>query len=57
MTDPEDPYRSIRRTEYTLLLIVVVLGAVGVVTETVWLLVIAAWVLIAAGLMEMFFRP
>ncbi|MEU0722779.1 hypothetical protein [Streptomyces sp. NPDC006140] len=57
MTGPEDPYRSIRRIEYTLLLIVVGLGAVGVVTETVWLLWIAAWFLIVAGLMEMFFRP
>jgi hypothetical protein len=57
MTDPVDVYRSVRRTAYALLQIVAALGAAGVVTEAVWLLGTAAWVLIAAGLMETSFRP
>ncbi|MFF6953011.1 hypothetical protein ACFZAD_30765 [Streptomyces iakyrus] len=57
MTDPHDFTRGIRRTQYLLVLLMAVLGTAGFLTESMWLLGLAAWALIAAGLIEMIYRP
>lgn len=49
--------RGMRRLFRVLLLTAVALVAGGVLTETLWLLGIGAWVMIAAGLLEMIYRP
>lgn len=49
--------RGMRRLFHVLLLTAVALVVVGVLTEALWLLGIGAWVLIAAGLLEMIYRP
>ncbi|MER7897463.1 hypothetical protein ABTX62_15420 [Streptomyces sp. NPDC096046] len=46
-----------RRIEYTLFLAAALLGTAGVISDTFWLLGIGAWALIAAGLIEMIYRP
>ncbi|MFH9571872.1 hypothetical protein [Streptomyces sp. NPDC017230] len=46
-----------RRIEYTLFLAAVLLGIAGVISDTLWLLGVGAWALIAAGLIEMIYRP
>ncbi|MFD9042707.1 hypothetical protein [Streptomyces bottropensis] len=56
MTDSDDLYRGLRRIQYALFLLVAALGTAGVLTESLWLLG-AAWALIAAGLIEMIYRP
>ncbi|WP_432034997.1 hypothetical protein [Streptomyces cucumeris] len=45
------PGRDLRRIEYALLV------TVGALTDLLWLLGIGAWALIAAGLIEMIYRP
>jgi hypothetical protein len=57
MTHSDDPDRRIRHTQYGLLLLMAALGTAGVLTESMWLLGLAAWALIAAGLIEMIYRP
>ncbi|SFN69181.1 hypothetical protein SAMN04487980_102882 [Streptomyces sp. cf124] len=57
MTDSDDPYRRLRRTQYVLFLLMAALGTAGGITESLWLLGLAAWALIAAGLIEMIYRP
>ncbi|GAA3503479.1 hypothetical protein GCM10019016_105890 [Streptomyces prasinosporus] len=57
MTDPGDPFRSVRRTQYVLLLLTAALGTTGFLVESMWLLGLAAWALITAGLIEMIYRP
>ncbi len=57
MTDSDDPYRGLRHIQYALFLLVAALGTAGVLTESLWLLGLAAWALIAAGLIEMIYRP
>jgi hypothetical protein len=54
MTDFGDPFR---RIQYALLLLMAALGAAGVLADSLWLLGLAAWALIAAGLIEMIYRP
>ncbi|MGE9280287.1 hypothetical protein ACP4B2_17370 [Streptomyces rochei] len=51
------PDHRMRRIEHALLLTALLLGTAGALSETMWLLGIAAWVLIAAGLIEMIYRP
>ncbi|MDQ0794246.1 hypothetical protein [Streptomyces sp. B1I3] len=51
------PGCGMRRAEHALLLVMVVLGTAGVLIESIWLLGLAAWALIAAGLIEMVYRP
>ncbi|MFC7894878.1 hypothetical protein [Streptomyces sp. NPDC057381] len=46
-----------RRTEHTLLLTATLLGTAGLFSDTLWLLGLGAWALIAAGLIEMIYRP
>jgi hypothetical protein len=46
-----------RRLFHVLLLAAVALITAGVLTEALGLLGIGAWVLIAAGLLEMIYRP
>ncbi|MEU3899170.1 hypothetical protein [Streptomyces sp. NPDC045251] len=46
-----------RRTEYTLFLAAALLGTAGALSDRLWLLGIGAWALIAAGLIEMIYRP
>ncbi|MFF0203194.1 hypothetical protein [Streptomyces sp. NPDC005017] len=46
-----------RRIEYALLLAAVPLVVTGALTDSLWLLGIGAWALIAAGLIEMIYRP
>lgn len=48
---------AMRRIEYTLFLAAALLGTAGVISDTFWLLGIGAWALIAAGLIEMIYRP
>jgi hypothetical protein len=43
--------------QYALCLLVAALGTAGVLTELLWLLGLAAWALIAAGLIEMIVGP
>jgi hypothetical protein len=57
MTHSDNPDRRIRHTQYGLLLLMAALGTAGVLTESMWLLGLAAWALIAAGLIEMIYRP
>jgi hypothetical protein len=57
MTDSDDPYRRLRRTQSVLFLLMAALGTAGGITESLWLLGLAAWALIAAGLIEMIYRP
>ncbi|MFF5960275.1 hypothetical protein [Streptomyces luteogriseus] len=57
MTDSDDPYRVLRRIQYALFLLVAALGPAGFLTESMWLMGLAAWALIAAGLIEMIYRP
>ncbi|WP_193776095.1 hypothetical protein [Streptomyces sp. E2N166] len=46
-----------RRTEYTLFLAATLLVTAGVFSDTLWLLGIGAWALIAACLIEAIYRP
>lgn len=48
---------DIRRIEYALFLAAGLLGTAGVFSDTLWLLSVGAWALIAAGLIEMIYRP
>ncbi len=48
---------GVRRAEYTLFLAGALPGAAGAFSDTLWLLGIGAWALIAAGLMEMIYQP
>jgi hypothetical protein len=57
MTHADDPVRGLRRIQYGLLLVMAVLLTAGFLTESLWLLGLAAWALIAAGLIEMIYRP
>ncbi|GAA2764150.1 hypothetical protein GCM10010103_31910 [Streptomyces paradoxus] len=57
MTDSDNPYRVLRRIQYALLLLMAGLGTAGVLTASLWLLGLAAWALITAGLIEMIYRP
>ena len=57
MTHSGDPDRGIRRTQYLLLSLMAALGTAGALTESMWLLGLAAWALIAAGLIEMIYLP
>ena len=57
MTHSGDPDRGIRRTQYVLFSLMAALGTAGVLTESMWLLGLAAWALIAAGLIEMIYWP
>ncbi|WP_107470955.1 hypothetical protein [Streptomyces sp. WZ.A104] len=49
--------RGLQRTEYTLFLAAVVLITAGAVSDSWWLIGSGAWALIAAGLIEMIYRP
>ncbi|MFE0582548.1 hypothetical protein [Streptomyces sp. NPDC058874] len=51
------PGRDLRRIEYALLVAAAVLVTVGALTDLLWLLGIGACALIAAGLIEMIYRP
>ncbi|MDQ1022371.1 hypothetical protein [Streptomyces afghaniensis] len=57
MPHSDDPDRRLRRIQYGLLLLMAALGTAGVLIESMWLLGLAAWALIAAGLIEMIYRP
>ncbi|MGW7512789.1 hypothetical protein ACWGJ0_34390 [Streptomyces massasporeus] len=57
MTDHYGPDCGIRRTQYVLLLLMAALGTAGYLTESMWLMGLAAWALITAGLIEMIYRP
>jgi hypothetical protein len=57
MPDPHDVTRGIRRFQYVLLLLMAVLGTGGFLTESMWLMGLAAWTLITVGLIEMIYRP
>ncbi|NEA66596.1 hypothetical protein [Streptomyces sp. SID12488] len=57
MTHSGDPDRSLRRTQYLLLSLMAALATAGILTESMLLLGLAAWALIAAGLIEMIYRP
>lgn len=46
-----------RRIEYALFLAAVVLVIVGALSSALWLLGVGVWALIAAGLIEMIYRP
>ncbi|MEJ1200895.1 hypothetical protein [Streptomyces sp. CCNWLW237] len=46
-----------RRIEYALFLVAIVVLITGVLSDTLWLTGIGAWALIAAGLIEMIYRP
>ncbi|MGA5347127.1 hypothetical protein ACPCSQ_15775 [Streptomyces griseoincarnatus] len=48
---------GLRRTEYTLFLAATLLGAAGAFSDTLWLLGIGAWALIAADLIDMIHQP
>lgn len=56
MKDPV-PTQDLRRIKYALFLAAVVLVTAGGLTDTLWLLGIGAWALIAAGLIDMIYRP
>ncbi|AKH85291.1 hypothetical protein AA958_27090 [Streptomyces sp. CNQ-509] len=45
------------RIEWGLGLLAVVLAVTGIFTETVWVLGVGAWMLIAACLIDMVYRP
>ncbi|MEO3761816.1 hypothetical protein [Streptomyces sp. B8F3] len=45
------------RIEWGLGLLAVVLAVTGIITETVWVLGVGAWMLIAACLIDMVYRP
>jgi len=49
--------RGLKRTEYNLFLAAVLLIAAGAVSDSWWLIGGGAWALIAAGLIEMIYRP
>lgn len=49
--------QGMKRTFYAPLLAAAVLSATGFFTGTLWVLGIAAWVLIGACLIEMIYRP
>ncbi|MEU0247371.1 hypothetical protein ABZ192_24250 [Streptomyces sp. NPDC006235] len=49
--------QGMKRTFYALLLAAAMLFATGIFTGTLWVLGIAAWVLIGAFLIEMIYRP
>ncbi|GAA2674239.1 hypothetical protein GCM10010400_40520 [Streptomyces aculeolatus] len=51
------PDEQMWRVEWGLGLLAVVLAVTGILTETVWVLGVGAWTLIAAGLIEMIYRP
>ncbi|WP_338897685.1 hypothetical protein WBG99_20520 [Streptomyces sp. TG1A-60] len=51
------PDHGMRRIEYALFLAAALLGTAGALSDALWLLGIAAWVLIVAGLIEMIYRP
>lgn len=57
LTTSHAPGCGMRRVEHALLLVTVVLATAGVLIESIWLLGLAAWALIAAGLIEMVYRP
>jgi general stress protein CsbA len=57
MTEPHNLTRGVRRTQYVLLLLMAALATAGFLTESMWLMRLAAWALIAAGLIEMIYRP
>jgi hypothetical protein len=57
MTHSGDPDRGIRRTQYVLFSLMAALGTAGVLTEPTWPPGLATWALIAAGLIEMIYRP
>ncbi|MER6120761.1 hypothetical protein [Streptomyces sp. A0642] len=48
---------GMRRIQHALLTFTIVLGTAGALTEVIWPLGPAAWALIAAGLIEMIYRP
>ncbi|MEV6962759.1 hypothetical protein AB0M97_27000 [Streptomyces sp. NPDC051207] len=49
--------RGMRHAEYALLLTAALLVTAGALTDSLWLVIIGAWTLIAAGLIEMIYRP
>lgn len=49
--------RGLQRTEYVLFLAAVLLITAGAVSDSWWLIGGGAWALIAAGLIEMIYRP
>ncbi|GAA2597738.1 hypothetical protein [Streptomyces axinellae] len=53
----KDPDGGMRRIEYELFLAAAVLVTAGALSDSLWLPGIGAWVLIAAGLIEMIYRP
>jgi hypothetical protein len=57
MTDPHDVTRGIQRIQYGRLLLTTVVETAGFFTESMRLMGLAAWALIAAGLIEMSYRP
>ncbi|MEU1940511.1 hypothetical protein ACH49O_41220 [Streptomyces coeruleorubidus] len=57
MSHSDDPARGLRRIQYGLFLLMAALGTAGFLIESLWLMGLAAWALIAAGLIEMIYRP
>ena len=57
MSHCDDPARGLRRIQYGLFLLTAALGTAGFLTESMWLMGLAAWALIVAGLIEMIYRP
>jgi hypothetical protein len=57
MTNVGDPFRKIRHTQYALFCSATVLGTVGIHRRCDVAAGLAAWALIAAGLIEMIYRP
>ncbi|MFE9029018.1 hypothetical protein ACFYOA_22635 [Streptomyces iakyrus] len=57
MSHSHDPARGLRRIQYGLFLLMAALLTAGFLTDVLWLLGLAAWALIAAGLVEMIYRP
>ncbi|MFE9024590.1 hypothetical protein ACFYNL_39435 [Streptomyces sp. NPDC007808] len=57
MTETHGLTRGVRRTQYVPPLLMAALGTAGFLTQSMWLMGLAAWALIAAGLIEMIYRP
>ncbi|MEE1942277.1 hypothetical protein V1L54_23225 [Streptomyces sp. TRM 70361] len=57
MRDLFRPDRGVRRVVLALLAVSAALIAAGFLLDLIWLFVTGAWVLIAAGSLEMIYRP